>query len=80
MPSITNSASVATGSVERQPNGKLALNLSKGVDLTELNTFQKYFAEEFYDDYRDGLLTRRQFIRRLVYVTGGKTAAIPWVT
>ncbi len=44
--------------------------------MTELNTFQKYFAEEFYDDYRDGLLTRRQFIRRMAYVTGGMAAAI----
>ena len=32
--------------------------------MEELNTFQKYFAEEFYGDYRKGLLNRRQFIRR----------------
>ncbi len=44
--------------------------------MTDLNTFQKYFAEEFYDDYRDGYLTRRQFIRRMAYVTGGMAAAI----
>lgn len=44
--------------------------------MPELNTFQNYFAEEFYDDYRDGLLTRRQFIRRMVFVTGSMAAAI----
>ncbi len=44
--------------------------------MQELNTFQKYFAEEFCDDYRDGLITRRQFIRRLVYITGGMAAAV----
>ena len=44
--------------------------------MQELNTFQKYFAEEFYDDYRDGFLTRRQFIRRMVYITGGMAAAV----
>jgi hypothetical protein len=25
--------------------------------MKELNTFQKYFVEEFYDDYREGLLS-----------------------
>ena len=44
--------------------------------MDELNTFQKYFAEEFYDDYREGRLTRRQFIRRLAYITGSITATI----
>ena len=44
--------------------------------MPELNTFQNYFAEEFYDDYRDWLLTRRQFIRRMVFVTGSMAAAI----
>ena len=44
--------------------------------MEELNTFQKYFAEEFYEDYREGLLTRRQFIRRMVYITGNMAAAV----
>jgi carboxymethylenebutenolidase len=44
--------------------------------VKELNTFQKYFVEEFYDDYRDGLLSRRAFIRRLAYITGGMATAI----
>jgi carboxymethylenebutenolidase len=44
--------------------------------VKELNTFQKYFAEEFYDDYRDGFLSRRAFIRRLAYITGGMATAV----
>ncbi len=42
--------------------------------MKELNTFQKYFVEEFYDDYREGLLTRRQFIRRVAFITGSMAA------
>ena len=44
--------------------------------MKELNTFQKYFVEEFYDDYREGLLSRRQFIRRLFFITGSMAATI----
>jgi carboxymethylenebutenolidase len=44
--------------------------------VKELNTFQKYFVEEFYDDYREGLLSRRAFIRRVAYITGGMAAAV----
>jgi carboxymethylenebutenolidase len=43
--------------------------------MKELNTFQKYFVEEFYDDYREGLLSRREFIRRLAFITGSMAAA-----
>jgi len=43
--------------------------------MKELNTFQKYFVEEFYDDYREGLLGRREFIRRVAYITGSMAAA-----
>ena len=39
-------------------------------------TFQKYFVEEFYDDYRDGLISRRAFIRRVAYITGGMATAV----
>ena len=44
--------------------------------MEELNTFQKYFVEEFYDDYREGLLSRRAFIRRLFFITGSMAATI----
>lgn len=44
--------------------------------MKELNTFQKYFVEEFYDDYREGLLSRREFIRRVAYITGSMAATV----
>lgn len=44
--------------------------------MKELNTFQKYLVEEFYDDYREGLLSRRSFIRRLAFITGSMAATV----
>ncbi len=44
--------------------------------MAELNTFQKYFVEEFYDDYREGLISRRTFIRRVAFITGSIGATI----
>jgi carboxymethylenebutenolidase len=43
--------------------------------LKDYTTFQRYFIEEFYDDFREGSLSRRNFIRRLVFITGSVTAA-----
>ncbi|RIK48467.1 MAG: dienelactone hydrolase family protein [Chloroflexi bacterium] len=42
--------------------------------MKEFNTFQRYFIEEFYDDYREGLISRRTFIRRLAFITGSMTS------
>jgi len=41
-----------------------------------LNPDQKYFVEEFYEDYHEGLLSRRAFIRRLAFITGSMAAAV----
>jgi len=41
----------------------------------ELGKFERYLVEEFYDDYRAGEISRRTFIRRVAYVTGGMGAA-----
>jgi carboxymethylenebutenolidase len=43
--------------------------------LHQYNTFQQYFIEEFYEDYQEGSLSRRNFIRRLVSITGSVAAA-----
>ncbi len=48
--------------------------------MKELNTFQKYFVEEFYDDYREGLLSRRAFIRRVALITGSMAATAVTMT
>lgn len=42
--------------------------------MKKLDTFQKYLVEEFYDDYREGLISRRAFIRRLFFITGSMAA------
>jgi carboxymethylenebutenolidase len=42
--------------------------------MKALNTFQKYFVEEFHEDYRDGLINRREFIRMVAYITGSIAA------
>jgi carboxymethylenebutenolidase len=41
----------------------------------ELGKFEKYLVEEFYDDYREGLISRRTFIRRVAFITGSMAAA-----
>src|SRR5215207_8889689 len=41
----------------------------------ELGKFQKYLVEEFYDDYREGSISRRTFIRRVAFITGSMAAA-----
>lgn len=43
-------------------------------ELRQYSTFQKYFIEEFYDDYKEGELDRRSFIRRLSFITGSMAA------
>jgi hypothetical protein len=43
--------------------------------LKDYNTFQQYFIEEFYEDFVEGSLSRRSFIRRLAFITGSITAA-----
>jgi carboxymethylenebutenolidase len=42
----------------------------------KLNPDQEYFVEEFYEDYREGLLTRREFIKRVAFVTGSMAATV----
>lgn len=44
--------------------------------MNKLNPDQKYFVEEFYEDYREGLLTRREFVRRVAFITGSMAATV----
>lgn len=44
--------------------------------MNKLNPDQKYFVEEFYEDYREGLLSRREFIRRVAFITGSMAATV----
>jgi hypothetical protein len=42
--------------------------------MNELNPDQKYFIEEFYEDFREGLMSRREFVKRLADITGSMAA------
>lgn len=44
--------------------------------MKETQTFRKYLIEEFYDDYREGEISRRTFIRRVAFITGSMAATI----
>src|SRR5437588_6317770 len=43
--------------------------------MDELNETQRYFIEEHVEDFRDGLITRRELARRVTLIAGGATAA-----
>ncbi len=45
--------------------------------MTDRQAIEKYLVEEFYDDYREGLISRRTLIRRVAFIAGGMAAAIP---
>lgn len=48
--------------------------------MKEMGTFEKYLIEEFYDDYREGEISRRTFIRRVAFITGSMAATIAAMT
>ena len=37
------------------------------------DTFERYLVEEFYDDYREGLINRRVFTRCVAFIAGSMT-------
>jgi carboxymethylenebutenolidase len=43
--------------------------------VEELNETQRYFIEEHVEDYRDGLITRRELVRRATLIAGSATLA-----
>src|ERR671915_519190 len=44
----------------------------------ELSQFERYLVHEFVDDYRDGLMSRRDMMRRVLHITRsvGTTAVL----
>lgn len=48
--------------------------------MRELNQFQEYLVHEFVDDYNDGLMPRRDMIRRVLYIMGGTAATATMLT
>ena len=45
-----------------------------------LGPFDQYLIHEFVEDYRDGLMSRRDMIRRVIYITGGVASAATVLT
>jgi carboxymethylenebutenolidase len=45
------------------------------VQVTDLNQMQRYVGEEMIEMYRDGLLSRRRMLKRLVHICGGAAGA-----
>ncbi|MFJ5976415.1 hypothetical protein [Pseudarthrobacter oxydans] len=43
--------------------------------MTQLGKFERYLIEEFFDDYRSGVLSQRTFTRRVAFITGSMAAA-----
>ncbi|HEV8468597.1 MAG TPA: dienelactone hydrolase family protein [Candidatus Limnocylindria bacterium] len=43
--------------------------------MEQLNETQRYFIEEHVEDFRDGLISRRELIRRATIIAGSATAA-----
>jgi carboxymethylenebutenolidase len=43
--------------------------------MVQLGKFERYLIEEFFDDYRAGVMTHRTFTRRVAFIMGSMTAA-----
>jgi carboxymethylenebutenolidase len=43
--------------------------------MVKLGAFERYLIEEFYDDYRDGLINKGTFTRRVAFIQGSMAAA-----
>ncbi|HZA91026.1 MAG TPA: dienelactone hydrolase family protein [Gemmatimonadales bacterium] len=46
----------------------------------ELSQFENYLVHEFVDDYVDGIMSRRDMIRRVLHITGGVAATATVLT
>jgi carboxymethylenebutenolidase len=48
--------------------------------MKQLGPFDQYLIHEFVEDYRDGIMSRRDMIRRVIYITGGVASAATVLT
>ncbi len=48
--------------------------------MKTLNQFETYLVHEFVEDYEDGIMSRRDMVRRVVHITGGVAAAATILT
>src|SRR5437868_1483948 len=45
--------------------------------MEDLGQFQRYLIEEFVEDWREGHMSRRDMVKRTVYITGAAAATKP---
>lgn len=43
--------------------------------MKQLNAFQRYLLDEFVEEWREGHMSRREMVKRAVYLTGGTASA-----
>ncbi|MGI9252384.1 MAG: dienelactone hydrolase family protein [Thermomicrobiales bacterium] len=48
--------------------------------MKQLNQFETYLVHEFIEDFEDGIMPRRDMVRRIVHITGGLAAAATVLT
>jgi carboxymethylenebutenolidase len=48
--------------------------------MTPLGPFETYLVHEFVEDYQDGLMSRRDMIRRVLHITGSVAATVTVLT
>ncbi|MFN8590723.1 MAG: dienelactone hydrolase family protein [Thermomicrobiales bacterium] len=48
--------------------------------VRELSQFENYLVHEFVDDYVDGIMSRRDMVRRVLHITGGVAATATILT
>ena len=46
----------------------------------ELSQFENYLVHEFVEDYVDGIMSRRDMMRRVLHITGGVAATATVLT
>ena len=59
----------------RSPASKRMKQLSDKDTVPRLNHLQMYLAEEFVEEYNEGLMTRRELLAKILGITGGVASA-----
>jgi carboxymethylenebutenolidase len=55
-------------------------HIERGASLRPLGQFETYLVHEFVEDYQDGLMTRRDMMRRVLHITGSVAATATILT
>src|SRR5690349_682208 len=73
--------SITAGGRAGRDTDRLSLaSRTGGCPMRPLNQFEEYLVNEFVDDYNDGVMTRRDMVSRVLYITGGVASAATMLT